>query len=72
MGLAAKAMKISQSKRISSLIEKLIEWSESTKKLAGAWGDFPSLDEIKDIQKKILFVRSCSVFTGYKYTNLLL
>jgi len=52
MRSAAKSMKISQSKWISSLIKKKVngEWSESTKNLAGAWADFPSLDEIRYFQ----------------------
>jgi hypothetical protein len=44
-----KSMHISQSKWIANLIkEKLVdEWPESVKKLAGAWGDFPSAEEIR-------------------------
>jgi hypothetical protein len=44
-----KSMHISQSKWIANLIkEKLVdEWPESVKNLAGAWGDFPSADEIR-------------------------
>lgn len=54
MRLAAKSMKISQSKWISSLIKRKVneEWSDSTKSLAGAWSDFPCLDEIRDFQKE--------------------
>lgn len=54
MRSAAKSMKISQSKWISSLIKRKVneEWPESTKKLAGAWDDFPSLDEIRSFQKE--------------------
>ena len=54
MRLAAKSMKISQSKWISSLIKKKVneEWSESVKDLAGAWKDFPTLCEIRDLQKE--------------------
>lgn len=49
MRLAAKSMKISQSKWISSLIQRKVnqEWSESIKNLSGAWTDFSSLDEIR-------------------------
>jgi hypothetical protein len=44
-----KSMHISQSKWIANLIkEKLVdEWPESVKNLAGAWGDFPSAEEIR-------------------------
>lgn len=54
MRSAAKSMKISQSNWISSLIKRKVneEWSESTKNLAGAWTDFPSLDEIRYFQKE--------------------
>jgi hypothetical protein len=54
MRLAAKAMKISQSKWISSLIKRKIdkEWPESIKSLAGAWHDFPTLSEIRAFQKE--------------------
>lgn len=54
MRLAAKSMKISQSKWISSLIKKKVneEWSESVKALAGAWEDFPTLSEVRDLQKE--------------------
>jgi len=54
MRLAAKSMKISQSKWISSLIKKKVneEWPESVKDLAGSWEDFPVLNEIRDFQKE--------------------
>ena len=44
-----ESMNISQSKWIANLIkEKLVdEWPESVKDLAGAWGDFPSAEEIR-------------------------
>ena len=50
MRALAKAMRISQSKWIASLIrEKLqTEWPDSIVALAGAWGDdYPSLEEIR-------------------------
>ncbi len=50
MRKAAKAMKISQSKWIASLIKKktMDEWPGSVKALAGQWQDFPSIDEIRE------------------------
>lgn len=44
-----KSMQISQSKWIAELIKEKIadEWPESVKNLAGAWGDFPSAEEIR-------------------------
>ena len=54
MRLAAKSMHLSHSKWISSLIKKKIneEWSESAKNLAGAWRNFPTLDEVRCTQTK--------------------
>lgn len=50
MRSAAKTMNMPQSKWIASVIkEKLIdEWPDSVRQLAGAWSDFPSLQEIRD------------------------
>ena len=50
MCASAKAMKLSKSRWIASVIkEKLVdEWPASVQELAGAWGDFPSLEEIRD------------------------
>jgi hypothetical protein len=44
-----KSMHISQSKWVAELIKEKIadEWPESVKNLAGAWGDFPSAEEIR-------------------------
>ena len=49
MCATAKAMNLSKSKWIAGAIkEKLIdEWPVSVKELAGAWNDFPSLEEIR-------------------------
>lgn len=45
-----KSMHISQSKWIANLIKEKIadEWPESVKQLAGAWGEFPSAEEIRE------------------------
>ena len=52
MRAAAKTMNMPQSKWIAGVIkEKLIdEWPDSVKELAGAWSDFPSLEEIRDTE----------------------
>ena len=44
-----KAMHLSQSKWIANLIEEKIrnEWPESVIKLAGAWKDMPTAEEIR-------------------------
>ena len=54
MRSAAKSMHLSQSKWIASLIEKEVnkEWSESVKNLAGAWSNFPTLEEIRSSRKE--------------------
>ena len=54
MRSAAKSMHLSQSKWIASLIEKKVnkEWSESVKNLAGAWSNFPTLEEIRSSRKE--------------------
>ena len=45
----AQAEKLSQSKWIARLIEEKTrdQWPESVEKLAGAWKDFPSVEEIR-------------------------
>ena len=45
----ANSLNISISKFISTLLEQKVknEWSYSSRKLAGAWGDFPTLQEIR-------------------------
>ena len=45
----ASSLNISISKFISSILEQKVqtEWSHESKRLAGAWDDFPSLDEIR-------------------------
>ncbi|TVS13918.1 MAG: CopG family transcriptional regulator [Gammaproteobacteria bacterium] len=45
----AKAMRLSKSKWIASVIrEKLLdEWPPAVRELPGSWGDFPSLDELR-------------------------
>jgi hypothetical protein len=52
MRSAAKSMHMPQSKWIAGVIrEKLIdEWPDSVRELAGAWTDFPPLDEIRGSQ----------------------
>ena len=49
MSASAKAGKVSKSKWITSVIkEKLAtEWPASVSELAGAWVDFPSIEEIR-------------------------
>ncbi len=49
MRKAAKSMNLSQSKWISTLIKEKVadEWPESVLKLAGAWSDLPSVQEIR-------------------------
>lgn len=46
----AKAMKQSKSKWIANVIrEKLTdEWPTTVQELPGSWGDFPSLEELRD------------------------
>lgn len=46
---AVRAARQSKSKWIASLIRDKVsdEWPEIVIELAGAWGDFPSLDEIR-------------------------
>ena len=48
----AKSLHISLSKCITTILEEKIdnEWSEQSRKLAGSWKDFASLEEIRDNQ----------------------
>lgn len=52
MRLAAKTMRLSQSKWIANLIKEQVvnEWPESVRDLAGAWRDLPTLEEIRNFQ----------------------
>jgi hypothetical protein len=45
----ASSLNISISKFISTLLEQKVqnEWSPSSRKLAGTWDDFPTLQEIR-------------------------
>jgi hypothetical protein len=45
----ASSLNISISKFISTLLEQKVqnEWSYSSRKLAGSWSDFPTLQEIR-------------------------
>ena len=45
----ASSLNISISKFISTLLEQKVqnEWSHDSRKLAGAWDDFPTLQEIR-------------------------
>ena len=49
---AAQAMQVSKSKWVSSLIREKVamEWPQSIIELAGAWEDFPTIDEIRSGQ----------------------
>lgn len=56
---SAKAAKISKSKWVTQVIKEKVasEWPASVHKLAGAWEDFPSIEEIrsgtgKDIERE--------------------
>ena len=53
MRRAAKSGNLSQSKWISNLIKERLadEWPDSVKKLAGAWQDFPTADDIRAHQE---------------------
>lgn len=44
-----KTMNVSQSKYIANIIKEKLqsEWPEAVVSLAGAWEDFPSLEEIR-------------------------
>jgi len=45
----ASSLNISISKYISTALEQKVqnEWSSNSRKLAGAWSDFPTLEEIR-------------------------
>ncbi len=45
----ASSLNISISKFISTILEQKVqnEWSSGSRKLAGAWDDFPTLQEIR-------------------------
>lgn len=49
---AAAEEGVSQSKWIAALVRERLRdrWSEATKQLAGAWSDFPSVEELRDRQ----------------------
>ena len=49
MVAAARARRMSKSKWITDLIREKVagDWPESVRQLAGAWDDFPDLDEIR-------------------------
>lgn len=49
-----KGAQVSLSKWLGRLIDRELseEWPESIKNLAGAWDDFPSLDQIRKHQGK--------------------
>ena len=50
----AKAMKLSKSKWIANVIrEKLVdEWPANVRELAGSWEDFPTLEEIREMEQR--------------------
>ncbi|MCJ8271341.1 MAG: hypothetical protein MJK04_18325 [Psychrosphaera sp.] len=52
MRMAAKTENLSQSKWIANIIkEKVVDqWPDSVKALAGAWSDFPSIEELRSNQ----------------------
>lgn len=52
MRASAKAMNVSQSKWVASVIrEKLVdEWPASVRELPGTWEDFPSSEELREGQ----------------------
>lgn len=57
----AKKMNMSLDQWIADLVRKQTAsaWPESVKKLAGAWPDFPSIEEIRrpegeDVQREVL------------------
>ncbi len=52
MRAVVKSTRLSQSKWIANLIEEKIrnDWPQSVIKLAGAWKDFPTVEEIRQTQ----------------------
>jgi len=58
---SAKAANVSKSKWVSDVIREKVatEWPASIKELAGAWEDFPTVDELrsgdgKDVRRESL------------------
>ncbi|MBW1787575.1 MAG: CopG family transcriptional regulator [Deltaproteobacteria bacterium] len=53
MRSAAKAMNLSQSRWIANIIKEKVadEWPGAVRDLAGAWKDFPSLEDIRHFQE---------------------
>jgi len=51
---AAKSAHLSKSKWIARLIHEKVanEWPQSVVELAGSWGDFPSIDDIRPHEGK--------------------
>ncbi len=61
MNAAVRAAKISKSKWIASIVQEKVanEWPQSVVGMAGSWGDFPSLEDVRavystDIQREPL------------------
>jgi hypothetical protein len=56
MTARAKAMKLSTSEWIADAIrEKLMgEWPATVRELAGSWEDFPTLEEIRETERRDL------------------
>jgi hypothetical protein len=59
--MMASSLNISISKYISTILEQKVqnEWSSNSRKLAGSWDDFPTLQEIRtnqgnDVQREEL------------------
>jgi predicted transcriptional regulator len=52
MNIAAQAANLSKSKWIAQLIQQKLndEWPQSVVALAGAWQDFPDIEEIRNYQ----------------------
>jgi hypothetical protein len=50
--MMASSLNISISKYISTILEQKVqnEWSSNSRKLAGSWDDFPTLQEIRTNQ----------------------
>ena len=50
---AAKSMNLSVNQWLSNIIKENVreEWPDSVRELAGAWQDFPSLEEIRDFPR---------------------
>ena len=54
MTASAKAMKLSKSKWIADAIrEKLMdEWPANVRELAGSWKGFPTLEELREMERR--------------------